>query len=511
MTQALQAAKPFATPPHPTASPPRAQPSLLTPLLAPGQIQGTLQQLTNQVQPEKKALALQTHPKQQQKQQQEKKGPLLQEQSSQQQQQKRGQLQADHTAVSTASEPMSHARYCAAAMRSDAQQAGLNPGRALRAEAGQDIPFSQQSHVSASPSTSKSDGLAASQQQHHTLTSPDSAAQSSLGTETSQECKPETDHSVLHESADPAETPAAACLQAGLADGLTAQPQERETGRRLTGSGASPVALEPAGPVAGAQSGGHGVPAFVNKPQQLPRQITKHGAHVSKGGGQKPRSTPHGPGIKTLGQATKLHDSGSRAAQQKSRNVSREASAAPAESQQSAVHALIPVPPHHSMPVKQSALKCKMPAAEGQTAFDGRTASCKAKRSRAEVEVRLAGVKDVEHTRKRGRAQLDTMPHISNISQLENQATQAVGAGSPQILNSTASEWQGGDEALCEGATEEDAPRICPSHASIQGQHVIEQSSSMENQPKGCDRAGRAGIRPLRKRDNDANKPWWVV
>lgn len=391
-------------------------------------------------------------------------------------------------------------------MGSHAQQAGLDPGQGISPEAGQDVPFLQQSHVSASPSTSKSDGLAASQQQqHHTLTSADSAAHCSHGTGASRECKPGTDQPMLHESTDPAETPAAACLEAGLADCSTAQPQEREMGRRLTSSGALSAALEPAGPVAGAQSGGHGRPGSIDKPRQLARQLAQHGACGSKAGGQ---SDHQGPGTKSLGQRRRLHDSGGGAAEQRSKNVSREASAAPAESQQSAVHALIPAPPHHSMPVKQCALKRSMPAAAGETPFGGKTAPRKAKRLRAEVEIGLAGVKDIEQTRKRGQAHL---PPTSNLSQLGSQATQVVGAGSPQMLDSTASELQGGNEAVCEAAAEEDAPGICSSHASLQGHHVTTQSSSMEHQPKGCDRTGRSGIRPLRKRDNDANKPWWVV
>ena len=394
-------------------------------------------------------------------------------------------------------------------MRSDAQQAVLNPGRGSSAEAGKDMPFSQQSHVSASPSKSKSDRQATSQQQlQHTLTIADSAARSSHGTGASRRCsdsKPEIDQPVLLESANPAETAATACLQAAFADGLMAQLQERATNQRLTSSGALQAALEPAGPVARAQSEGHGLPCPIDKVEQLPRQ---QGKHVSRAVGQK-RKSPHAPGTEALGQRTKLHNTDGRAAEQKSRNFfPHQASTAPAESQQSAVHALLPAPPHQSMPVTQSGLKRSMPAAEMQVPSDGRTAPSKAKHSRGEVAVGLAGLEHVEQTRKRRRAHL---PPTSSISLLENQATQLVGAGSPQILSRTASELQCGDGGLCEGAAEEDSPERWLLHDPLQEQMVTAQSSSMEHQPKGCGRVGQSGKRPLRKRDSDANKPWWVV
>ena len=449
---------------------------------------------------------LQTQPKQQL---QKRKEALLQNQPKQlqQQQQKHGQPQADHAAVPTVSDPMSLVRHCAAAVGSDAQQTGLDPGRGITAEAGQDMPFSQQSHVSASPCTSKSDQQPTSQQlphRHHTFAIAETAAQSSSGTGASRGCrdfKPETDQPVLHKSTNLAETAATAChqglLQAAPADVIIAEAHQSL--KALQG------ALEPAGPLAGALSGGHALPASIDKPEQLPQQLAKHGANVSKAGGQKHKSTPHAFGPKGLGQRTRLQDTGGRAVGQNLKSVSCEASAAPAESQQSAVHALRPAPLHHSMPMRDCALKRSLPAVTGQTHLGKGSAYSKAKRSKTEVTVGLAGVKDVEQTRKRGRAHSGTMPPTSNISPLENQ----VGTGSPQILSNNSSQLQGGDGGLGEAAEEEVSLGMHLSHAPRQGHAVSTQSPSIEHQPKGCGRTNQS--RPLRKRDSDANKPWWVV
>lgn len=452
--------------------------------------------------------ALQTQPKQYWKQQQKGREALLQDQHIQQQpqQQEQGQSLAAPTAMSLAG-------HCDAALGSHAQQAGLDPGKGISAEAGQDMPFSRQSHVSASRSTSKSDKQATSQQQYHTLTIAESAAQSSYDTEASwgrSGSKPETHQPLLHESINPAETAAMACHQGLREAALMTAEQQRKTRHQVTSSGALQAALEPAGPVTGAQSAGQNLPASIDKSEQLPSQLAKHGVHVSKSRGQKRKSTHDAPATKGLGHRTRQQDTGGRAAVQNPRNASCEASAAPAESQQSAVHALLAAPAHHGMPVKQPALKRSMPAATGQTPFDNRTTTSKAKQSRTEMTVGLAVVKDVEQTRKHGQADWGTMPPSSNISQLGDHATRVVGTRSPQMLSINVSPLKCGDGGLCEGAEAEGSPGA-QAHAPLQGRNVSTQSSSMDHQPKGCDRLGQPGKRPLRKRDTDGNKPWWVV
>ena len=508
---------------------------MFSPRQAPRQTQqATSQQLTHPVQQgNKSSAALQTLPKQQQKQQQEtrgsllqaqprqqqrqeqvKQGPLLQAQPRQQQGQEHGDLKADHSAGPTAAEPMSLIRHRAAALGPNAQPAGLHQGRGISAEAGPDMPFSQQSHVSASPSTSKSESerQANSQQQHGpkvVVTLADSAPQSSLETQASQGCsKPATDHPVLHESSRSATIAAGAGHQGRLqANGIAAEPQDWETGGQLTSSGAVPAALEPAGPDADACSGGDDLPACSDKSMQLPEQMPKHAACAPKAGLQKCKSTAHVPGNTAVGQNSKLQKTAGRAAWQKSRTTSRAASAAPAESQQSAVHAALLVPPQQSMPVKGlPSLKRGMPAAQGHTPSDVRTASSKAKRSRAEVIIGPAGLKDAEQSRKRSRPHSNSMPPTHNTSQPGRQKHDT---GSAQTLSSDGCDLRHRDGGLRE-ADEMECPRMCPPRAP-QGQIRLAESSSMELRPNGCEGTGQSAKRPSRKRDSDASKPWWVV
>lgn len=383
------------------------------------------------------------------------------------------------------------------------------------------LTLSDQSHVSASPSRSRgwSDRQAASQQQQRlgqAETTADSAAQSSYGTGLSQGCSGSelgTKQPVLHGltgQAEGAEAAAVACGQglpgAALA---TAEPQKRGAGEGLTRAGALPAALEPAGPVAGTQSGGTVPFASVDKAQQSWQQQPKHKTHVSQGRVQKTKrkSTAPLPGDQAPERRPKLATAAVRVAEQKSRNVSHEASAVPAESQQSAVHAEHSASTHRHKHAQRAARTSKdsMGDAAGERSHcDGRRSSSRAKQARAEAAVCCAYVKDVGQSRMHGGNHLNSMPAVSPINQWGGQTR---GTGRIGMYQSNACESVDRAERLHEGAADDHthvgrAPHI---------QHTPEGSSGMGSESISHGRAGQAAKRSSRNRDGEANKPWWVV
>lgn len=503
LTQALQAAQPPAALPAPSAaSPPQAQHAGVCP--TPQQAQ---QQLPAQ----------QSQPKQQQKQH-----PLtLPPAQPGQQAWLPVQPQVDGPALVLAPELASRASLQAAAPPSNTQQVGPREEERLgvSTELDQDLPTpAEQSHVSASPSRSSggTDRQAGSQQQQHfgeVETIDDSATHSSHKTGASQSrsgCRLVRNQPAPHRLiglSHGAERAVAACAERLPGAALRAAgPREKGPGEGPTRSGPLPAALEPAGPVADPHSEGTGIPASVDRPPQPGQQQPKHGACMIQAGvgKQKRKARASLPGDQAPPERRpRLTKAAARVAEHKSRNVSCEAAALPAESQQSAVHAGLPASPHRYTHVEKNACtgKVSMQAVRHRTPLDGGTSSRRVKRTRAEVEI-CAVVKDVEQSRMHGGTHLLTMPAVSHVSQ---PAGEMMGTGRPGRYESGAC-----DPLDCPKGCHDGAVEAYSEHApeAAQGQHTPAQSRSMAHETKTEDKTSK---RSSRRKDSDANKPWWMV
>ena len=548
LSQALQAAQPLATltPAHPPKPPPHAEYMAL--LTSDNQAQPAGEQPKPQQQP-----ALLQEAEQQQQQQ-----PALLQEAQQHQHQRRpaSSTNSEHQQLlqlTCNSEPelqltcnsgSGRAAVSQSARQQDPeihataqQETGSEPGTGMSLEASpkpeHGMPFSPRSHVSPSPTscrTGRSENVeeAAKQRSGQAFTLDDSAAQSehpsqrerSMGQWSQQSGSPgpsDCAHPVLTEALLPSQ-------RQSVAMGISSAHKREMGSAEHTSADPAVAALEPAGPSQSALSGQDAVPG----PSSLDAQPQKHPPddlsknqskarpwHVTRGAPQplpKQRSqqqqehnvTFEGPKLPSqLGVAGRLSE-------QKSRHASQEASAAPAESQQSAVH-IAPTASRRAVHVKKSAnLRKDILPATAALAADGHTASSKAKRARAETMIGALKAKQREEpTQKRACPCLSTMSHASHAKHSARPAVQAAADNDSCGIVLRLDRVRKTAEHISDEA---EAQRGIP--AETGSGKAREESSRSRRKTDSISESfdkSRAAKRSLRTRDSDASKPWWVV
>ena len=506
LSQALQAAQPLATLPHPNDTPPHAQAPL--PNLAHPQAQSLCQQQQQQLS--------RSHQIQQTYQQQ---ASFSQKQAqAQQQKQLQGQLEAGKQLLPSASEAMSQEPSKLQATAAAAQQeVGPDPDICLagRPEPDQDVPISQQSHVSPSPSSCRTDRsdkgqeLQQQQQPSQASTLADSAVQSSHvagashGQNNTRRYNKQPLQGVLSDQQTAAALSPPGQVQASVRNGKAASPTDFAAESQLALS-AKPAALDPAGPVSLALQRGSRLPAASGSNLQLPNLEQQGSAALMQ---------QHKAGPQPAGSKQALQAAAGQAAKRNPRDISCMASAAPAESQQSAVdteHAGL-CRSKHVQRADANMVSDSMQAT-GSVA-DGHTASSRAKRARPEADVADAKKWNVEQARKRGRPRLQTVCHAGNGHELGRSAPQAADGNKrhndPQKMGSLQ---EHADRCKEEGKI--DVP-TSTSGKNPTTDNCFNRPSNSKGKVDIDSRIISKGVqsakRSLRQRDGDGNKPWWVV
>ena len=204
------------------------------------------------------------------------------------------------------------------------------------------------------------------------------------------------------------------------------------------------------------------------------------------------------------------------------RDESNNASAVHAESQQSAVHALLP--PVQAQQEFAQGHQCRLLVLHGQALLEGSAALPGGDTQQSVVDGPADKADPCDRSRKRGRPWSDTTtcdPIDATDTNIVTRKSRRDRSGSSQDCNLVGLHKPKGMQAThCIAAGKQDSTRVSAifGHATMQADDPLkgpcrnQAVAGCKKKPRSdADTAAPSVKRHLRSRDIDANKPWWVV